>query len=86
MRRDDNIESLRKRFTTYKNETMPVVKTFEEKGQCIQTDSSKTREEVWTVVKEQLVPLTAPELVQKPLTEASEVLLGLKPDPKRAKA
>jgi len=35
-RSDDNIESLRKRFTTYKNETMPIVELFRKQGKCVE--------------------------------------------------
>ena len=34
-RADDNVESLRKRFTTYKRETMPVVELYRGKGACL---------------------------------------------------
>lgn len=34
-RQDDNIESLKKRFVTYKEETMPIIKTFTDAGKCV---------------------------------------------------
>jgi len=34
-RNDDNLESLKKRFVTYKEETMPIIQTFTDAGKCI---------------------------------------------------
>jgi len=64
---------------------MPIVEVFEKQGMCVQVDSSKAREEVWALVKAQLVPHTEAGLVEKPLTEEAEMLLGLRPYPKRTK-
>ena len=33
-RNDDNIESLKKRFATFKNETMPIVEFYGKDGKC----------------------------------------------------
>ncbi|GMH64433.1 hypothetical protein TrST_g2498 [Triparma strigata] len=84
-RSDDNVESLRKRFKTYKDETMPIVEVFREAGKVVDVDSSKPREEVWDLVKEKLAPWSNSSLLESPLTERSECLLGLRPWPKREK-
>ena len=34
VRNDDNIESLRKRFVTFRNETMPIVNFYDTLGKC----------------------------------------------------
>ena len=34
-RSDDNVESLRKRFNTYKDETMPTVEIFRAAGKAV---------------------------------------------------
>ena len=83
-RADDNIESLRKRFNTYKSETLPVVTLFEGKGQCVQLDSSLGRTEVYALVKDSLAKVSAPGK-EEPLNEHSECLLGLRKWPKREK-
>ncbi len=84
-RKDDNIESLRKRFETYKNETMPTVNIFESDGNLVKLDSSLKRTEVYELVKSKLAPYTDPAEAGKPLTELSEMHLGLRPFPKKKK-
>ena len=79
-RSDDNVEAVRKRFNTYKNETMPIVDVFRGKGKVVDVDSSKGRMEVWEKVK---VALKEGSGVEKPLTERSECLLGLRPWPSK---
>jgi len=77
-RKDDNVESLRLRFNTYKNETMPIVDLFRKKKQCIEVDSSLAREAVYALVKESLSEMTDQTHLEAPLTERSECLLGLR--------
>ncbi|KAF9451236.1 UMP-CMP kinase [Macrolepiota fuliginosa MF-IS2] len=48
-REDDNIDSIRKRFRTYKNETMPVINYYEGKGKTATIDGSGSIEEVYVV-------------------------------------
>jgi adenylate kinase family enzyme len=84
-RADDNVESLRKRFTTYKDETLPVVELFRGREQCIEVDSSQPREAVYSLVKNHLAGLSDPALGSAPLEEKSECLLGLRAWPKRVK-
>lgn len=83
-RKDDNVESLRLRFNTYKNETMPIVNLFRKKKQCIEVDSSLAREAVYALVKESLSEMTDRTRLEAPLTEHSECLLGLRAWPKKA--
>ena len=40
-RTDDNEESLKKRFVTYENATMPIIKLFEEKNLVRTLDATK---------------------------------------------
>ena len=84
-RSDDNVESLRKRFTVYKEETMPVVEAFKLKGgnMCIEVDTSKAKVDVYDGVKPLLAKFTDPALAMAPLTERSEMVLGLRPYPPR---
>lgn len=46
-RSDDNIETIRKRFKVFNDETMPVLKTFEEKGRLRRVDASASVQRVF---------------------------------------
>lgn len=83
-RADDNVEAMKKRFETFKAETLPTVELFKGKGKCIELDTSQDRATVYALLKEQLDPYTDPKLLAQPLTEQSEILLGLKPYPRNA--
>ncbi|KAF9070309.1 UMP-CMP kinase [Rhodocollybia butyracea] len=56
-REDDNVESLKKRFNTYKEQTMPVIEHYEKLGKVIEIDSSFPIEEVHKNAKAALSPL-----------------------------
>ena len=81
-RSDDNVESLKIRFDTFKAETLPTVEFFREKSMCIEIDTSLDRQSVYKLVAENLSEFTDPEAAAKPLTERAEMLLGLRPFPK----
>ncbi|PHJ19213.1 ump-cmp kinase [Cystoisospora suis] len=49
-RADDNAEAIRKRFKTFKEETMPIVRYFEQKQLLKTIDASHSVEEVWGCV------------------------------------
>ncbi len=82
-RSDDNIESVKQRFDTFKAETLPTVELFKSKGNCVEIDTSQSREAVYAVVTENLSEYTDRELAAKPLTERAEMLLGLRPYPRK---
>ena len=84
-RKDDNVESLRLRFQTYRNETMPIVDQFRQNGKVIDIDSSKERQDVWNLVKDSLSTFTDVSKVNAKLTEQSECMLGLRKWPKKDK-
>ncbi|KAJ3849257.1 UMP-CMP kinase [Lentinula lateritia] len=46
-REDDNVESIKKRFNTYKEQTMPVIEHYEKLGKVMEIDSSVSIEEVY---------------------------------------
>ncbi|XP_065223210.1 UMP-CMP kinase-like [Planococcus citri] len=50
-RSDDNIESVRKRIVTFNEDTLPIVRYYEEKNLVKKIDSSKTAEEVHSDVR-----------------------------------
>src|SRR5437016_2764595 len=53
-RSDDNIESIKKRFRTFEETSMPVVDYFEKEGKVVKIDATKSPEEVYRVVKEKM--------------------------------
>ena len=46
-RSDDNVESIRKRFKTFKAESMPVLQYYEQMGMVSKIDGTRPIEEVW---------------------------------------
>lgn len=48
---DDNLESIRKRFKTFVETSMPVVEYYEARGKVRRVDATKTAEEVYEVVR-----------------------------------
>ncbi|KAI0272135.1 adenylate kinase-domain-containing protein [Russula aff. rugulosa BPL654] len=48
-REDDNEETIKKRFATYKEATMPVIEHYEKQGKVAQIDSTPTPQEVHKV-------------------------------------
>ena len=83
-RSDDNIESIKLRFETFKAKTLPTVELFREKNKCIEIDTGQDRQAVYKLVEANLAEHTDKSLAEKPLTERAEMLLGLKPFPKKA--
>uniref|UniRef100_A0A1I8NP92 UMP-CMP kinase n=1 Tax=Stomoxys calcitrans TaxID=35570 RepID=A0A1I8NP92_STOCA len=51
-RSDDNMESLKKRIQTYNNDSLPIIKHFEEIGKVKQIDASPSSDEVFSKVEE----------------------------------
>jgi UMP-CMP kinase len=78
-RSDDNVESMKLRFDTFKAETLPTVEFFRSKNKCVDVDTSHDRETVYRHVVGNLAEHTDSKLADQPLTERSEILLGLKP-------
>ncbi|MFP6764004.1 MAG: nucleoside monophosphate kinase [Planctomycetaceae bacterium] len=82
---DDNIESLKLRFDTFKAETLPTVELFKNKNRCVVVDTSQDRQAVYELVVTNLAEYTDRELAARPLSERAEILLGLKPYPGQEK-
>jgi UMP-CMP kinase len=81
-RSDDNVESMKLRFDTFKAETLPTVELFKGKHKCVEIDTSQDRQAVYNLVTTNLAGHTDKEFAIKPLTERAEILLGLRPYPK----
>jgi UMP-CMP kinase len=84
-RSDDNVESIKLRFDTFKAETLPTVEVFRGKNKCVEIDTSQARQAVYALVRSNLAEYTDKEFADKPLTEKAEMLLGLRPFPKTEK-
>lgn len=82
-RSDDNVESLKLRFDTFKAETLPTVEFFKSQGRCVEVDTSQDRPTVYAIIGENLAEYTDRKLAANPLTEKAEMLLGLRPYPKK---
>ena len=82
---DDNIESIKLRYDTFKEETLPTVELFKSKNKCVEIDTSQDRQTVYALVKSALAEHTDLELASKPLTERAEMLLGLRPFSRKEK-
>ncbi len=80
-RSDDNLESLRQRFATFKAETLPMVEYFKKLEKYIEIDTSQDRQLVYRTVCEQLAPHTDADHVSHSLCERAEILLGMRPYP-----
>ena len=53
-RSDDNIESIKKRFKTFLDTSMPVVEYFEKEGKVEKVEATKAPDEVFVVVRERM--------------------------------
>ena len=81
-RSDDNVESLKLRFDTFKAETLPTVDLFRSAKKCVEIDTSSDRQSVYKTVCKHLAEHTDSDCIEKPLSDRAEMLLGLKPFPK----
>ena len=77
-RSDDNVESLKQRFDTFKAVTLPTVELFRDRGRCVDIDTSHDRESVYAMVVKHLAEHTDETWSARPLGDRAEVLLGLK--------
>lgn len=56
-REDDNIESIKKRFRTHKEQCMPVVDRYSELGKVLEIDSSGSVDDVYKLTREAIMKL-----------------------------
>lgn len=82
-RSDDNVQSMKLRFDTFKAKTLPTLELFKSKDRVVEVDASQSRVDVYELVRSSLQAYTDPALAAQPLTERSEMQLGLRPYPKR---
>jgi UMP-CMP kinase len=50
-RSDDNIESIKKRFRTFKEQSLPVIDFYQKQGRLLQVNSEGTVDEVYAQIK-----------------------------------
>lgn len=53
-RADDNEESLKKRFVTYRETSFPVIEYYIKEGKCVDVNSTPAVAEVYSQIKEAL--------------------------------
>ena len=83
-RSDDNVESIKLRFDTFKAKTLPMLELYKRRATVVEVDASQKRQAVYALTKASLAAHTDPAQLEAPLTERSEILLGLRPYPKRS--
>jgi adenylate kinase family enzyme len=83
-RSDDNVKSIKLRFDTFKAKTLPTLELFKSMNKVVELDASQSREAVYALVTKSLQAYTDPKLAAQPLTQESEMLLGLRPYPKKS--
>jgi len=49
-RADDNIESIKKRFNTYKQQTMPIIDLYGKRNKVVKIDGNRKESDVWEEV------------------------------------
>lgn len=64
-RSDDNLESIRKRFRTYIDSTMPIIKYYEEQGKTFRVNAVGTPDEVFERAAKLIEPLVKKNEVEK---------------------
>ncbi|KAF8901566.1 UMP-CMP kinase [Mucidula mucida] len=64
-REDDNLESIKKRFKTYENQTMPVIEHYRKFGKVAEVDSTVSIDDVHTATVEAVGKVLAQEHVTK---------------------
>ncbi|MBP7777572.1 MAG: hypothetical protein KA371_10620 [Acidobacteria bacterium] len=79
---DDNPESMKVRFDTFKVEALPIVEFFKSQGKCVDVDTSQDRQAVYALVGNHLAGYTDQRVAATPLTERAEMLLGMRPYPR----
>lgn len=82
-RSDDNVESLKARFETFKADTLPTVEEFRRRNKVVEIDTSQDRQAVYQLVVESLAEHTDQSCADRPLSERAEMLLGLRPFPSK---
>jgi adenylate kinase family enzyme len=83
-RSDDNVQSMKARFESFKTETLPIVEHFKSQGKCVEIDTSQDRQTVYGQLRTQLAEHTDSQRLAHPLSEQAEILLGLRPYPRKA--
>lgn len=69
--------------STFTAKTLPTLELFKSRDKVVEVDASQSREDVYALVTRSLEAYTDPEQAAPPLTEQSEMRLGLRPYPRR---
>ncbi|KAJ3411298.1 hypothetical protein HDV05_002402 [Chytridiales sp. JEL 0842] len=71
-RADDNLETIKKRFRTFVETSLPVVEYFEAKGKCVRISSVPGPDEVYENVKQHFVTKDSSDVVLAETTAATD--------------
>ena len=82
-RSDDNLAALQNRLETFAEQTLPTVDVFRAAGRCVEIDAGRDRGDVFADMTAALAEEDGPVVEQRPLSERAEMLLGLRPFPKK---
>jgi len=74
---------MKARFDSFKAETLPIVEHFKAQDKCVEIDTSQNRQAVYDLVRAELANQTDAARMARPLSEEAEILLGLRPYPKK---
>lgn len=55
-RADDNIETIKKRFRTFLDNSLPVIAYYEKKGKTVKVSSEPPVDEVYATVRKHFLP------------------------------
>ena len=62
-RKDDNVETVKKRFKVFQEDTMPVVNQFKEQGKCRVVESIGTVEAIYANVRKHFIHSIKPRVI-----------------------
>ena len=82
-RADDNAEALKQRVETFRSETRPMADVFGEAGRRVDIDAGRDRQDVYAAFAGALSVVDRPSDEEPPLSERAEMLLGIRPWPKK---
>lgn len=62
---DDNLETIRKRFKTYMDETVPIIEKFKTEGKVLTVDAMPPADEVWKVTEAKIREVEGSSSIQE---------------------
>ena len=75
-RTDDNLATVKKRFVTFYESTMPVIDYYEKESKLIKVNGGQSREAVFEEMKKAVVPLVEKEIISLTMLLLQSIKLG----------